>query len=146
MPFGFLPESMFTFTGIPKCLGKPRKSFVGILTRFYFCELRGKEFFNSHAFADNRSLEGMNTSPELILLCGKMAAGKSTLAKGTWNHIEEADAENETAEHADKTSPVESGIARQPGTRTDLPVQFHICLKLMIARLRPKTCRFRTAL
>ena len=63
-----------------------------------------------------------------------------------FSQVEEADAENATAEHDDKTSPVESGIARQPGTRTDLPVQFHICLKLMIARLRPKTCRFRKAL
>ena len=30
---------------------------------------------------DSRSLEGMNTSAKLIFLCGKMASGKSTLAR-----------------------------------------------------------------
>jgi hypothetical protein len=28
---------------------KQRKSFVGLPSRFYFCEFRGEEFFNSHA-------------------------------------------------------------------------------------------------
>src|ERR1700722_2360742 len=31
--------------GDRKCLRKPRKSFVGFLTRSYFREFRGKEFF-----------------------------------------------------------------------------------------------------
>src|ERR1035437_766579 len=46
--------------GDRKCLGKPRKSFVGILTRFYFCEFREKEFFNSH---------GLVTSIETGITC-----------------------------------------------------------------------------
>jgi hypothetical protein len=48
-----LKKSVFLKTannwGGRKCLGKSRKSFVGILTRFYFCKFREKEFFNSHA-------------------------------------------------------------------------------------------------
>jgi len=44
--------------------------------------------------------------------------------------------------HADKELTVEARVARQPGSRTDLPIQFHIRLKLMITRLRLKTWTF----
>jgi len=38
-------------------------------------------FIKAFLASSTSSLEGMNTSAKLIFLCGKMAAGKSTLAR-----------------------------------------------------------------
>ena len=45
-------------------------------------------------------------------------------------------------EHANKKFAIEARVTRHPSSRTDLPIQFHIWLKLMITRLRPKTWTF----
>jgi hypothetical protein len=45
-------------------------------------------------------------------------------------------------EHANKKLAIEARVARHPGSRTDLPIQFHIWLKLMVTPLRPKTWTF----
>jgi len=45
-------------------------------------------------------------------------------------------------EHANKKFAIKARVTRHPSSRTDLPIQFHIWLKLMITRLRPKTWTF----
>jgi hypothetical protein len=44
-------------SGDPKCLGIREDRLERILTRFYFCDFRAKEFFNTHACLQEPNLE-----------------------------------------------------------------------------------------
>jgi len=52
--------------GDGKCLGKPRKSFVGHPDAIFFCEFRGREFFNTVCA----------NGPRETFVLMRMAAGK----------------------------------------------------------------------